>query len=175
MAHAAAKVPAGRDMTEYSVGRSVASWISAIEILIHPEDDNIDYKKVYRHLDSVQWQDDDLKKNEYEAYPRKGAPQRSLPCWIYGELLRARNDFMHGNEIDTDRLKVESGRYLHHFAAPLYRMVLAGFLGLNWLEVLPEDAAAEAMGSYIARKMQFLDAQDDFERALTRIHTPPKR
>lgn len=69
----------------------------------------------------------------YEAYAgRNETAPNTLPCWIYGEMFRARNDFLHGNPVARDRLVVQSsGQNLYNFAAPQYRACLTAFLGLK--------------------------------------------
>ena len=134
MANSAAKIPAGRDLTEHSSGRAVASWISAFEILVHPgPEGRVGLLDVYRLLESVQWSNRDCLAPVYPAHVPRGQPQdRILACWIYGELYKARNDFAHGNPVNANRLRLQSGRYLHYYAAPLYRMALTAFLNLRW-------------------------------------------
>lgn len=130
MANAAAKIPAGRDLTEYSSGRVVMSWISAFEALIHPgPEKKVGIFDVYRHFEAVKWTNKDCISPIHTAYSAcRAAQDRILACWIYGKLFHARIDFAHGNPPDASRLRLQSGRYLHYYAAPLYRMALAAFL-----------------------------------------------
>lgn len=61
-----------------------------------------------------------------------------LPCWMYGELYKARNDFLHGNPITGERLIVRpSQRSLFLYTAPLYRLALTGFLDLRFKRTVP--------------------------------------
>jgi hypothetical protein len=171
MANAAAKIPAGRDMTEYSSGRVVANWISAFEILVHPgAEGRVGLYDVYRQLEAVKWINRDCSTASHPARAGKGTPSnRILPCWIYGELYQARNDFAHGNPVDANRLRLESGRYLHYYAAPLYRMALTGFLNLRW-----ERPPSDEYDSGFPEPVAMWDLQPDFERALATVHKPPK-
>jgi hypothetical protein len=130
MAYAASQLPSGPDMTHYALGRSVGLWISAFEILAHPgENGVVGYRNIYGLLNNVEWRDPNLTVPTHDAYAGKDktAPN-SLPCWIYGDMFRARNDFMHGNPVALDRLVVQSsGQNLYNFAAPLYRALVSVF------------------------------------------------
>jgi hypothetical protein len=171
MANAAAKIPAGRDMTEFSSGRTVASWISAFEILVHPgPQGRVGIYDVYRHLESVQWQTRECSAATHPAYNPNRPPQmRNLACWIYGELYRARNDFAHGNPVDANRLRLPSGRYLHYYAAILYRLALTGFLNLQWTQ-----PANRNVDTGFPQAVDMWDPQYDLERALATTHLPPR-
>ena len=58
--------------------------------------------------------------------------KHNLGCWIYGEIYRVRNDFLHGNPVNPKSLIVKrSGRNLFSYASILYRMALTGFLDLR--------------------------------------------
>jgi hypothetical protein len=172
MANAAAKIPAGRDMTEYSAGRTVMNWISAFEALIHPGPDRrVGVFDVYRHLEAIRWANNDCTRPTHPAYSAGRPPQdRILACWIYGELFKARNDFAHGNPVDADRLKLPSGRYLHYYAAPLYRMALTGFLDLRFARRQTDE-----IDTALPQCFDILDPQTDIERALATVHRVPRQ
>jgi hypothetical protein len=79
-----------------------------------------------------------------------------LPCWIYGELYKARNDFLHGNRITAERLTVRpSNRSLYIYAAPLYRLALTGFLNLRFDRPIPSQDDTAAFAAYINDRMDF--------------------
>ena len=113
MAVAASKMPATVDTTLFSLGRSVGLWVSAFEILAHPKIGKSNLPLVYSLLDRAPWHDKALRGRRYRAYmsaikeKQKFAPQRSLPCWLYGEIYHARNDFLHGNPIKINRLRIK--------------------------------------------------------------------
>lgn len=172
MANAAAKIPAGRDMTEYSAGRTVMNWISAFEVLIHPgPEKKIGIFDVYRHFEAIKWTNKDCMSPTHPAYSASRPPQdRILACRIYGELFHARNDFAHGNPVDSSRLRLPSGRYLHYYAAPLYRMALTGFLNLRY-----RKAPHNEIDTAFPDSIDLWDPQTDIERALATIDRQPKR
>ena len=135
MAHAAAEIPALVDLTAQSLGRSVALWVSAFEILTHPRDGDAGLREVYRVLENVDWRTESCNELVHDCYlGRSGKTRRgNLACWIYGELNHARNDYLHGNELAEDRLVVKaSERNLFQFAPSLYRLLLTGYLGIDY-------------------------------------------
>ena len=169
MANQAALLPAGSDTTFYDVGRSIALWVSAFEIVAHPGDRNSNLWSVYDLFDGVEWQYRLSKVRLYKAYEagRKGMGNRPVACWLYGEIYKARNEFLHGNPVTPGRLTVKAaGRSLFQYAAPLYRMALTGFLPLRWIESFPPLDDAEALGKGIADRMQFGSYQKTIEKAL---------
>jgi hypothetical protein len=119
-------MPAGPDVTQFHVGRSIALWVSAFEILTHTGGDKVKLYDVYDRLAAAPWREKQLRHKRHMFYGSK--TKRALPCWIYGEIHHARNDFLHGNPIDRKHLIVKrSQRNLFNYAAPLYRMALTGF------------------------------------------------
>jgi len=169
MANQAALLPAGSDTTFYDVGRSIALWVSAFEILAHLGAGRSGLWAVYDLFDAVEWQYRRSRRRRYKAHEagRKGHGYRPLACWLYGEIYKARNDFLHGNPVTPGRLTVKAaGRSLFQYTAPLYRMALTGFLPLRWSRPLPAADDAEALGIAIAEQMEFRDYQKTIEKAL---------
>src|SRR5229473_7045924 len=101
MAHAAAQIPGVVGVTNYSLGRNISLWVSAFEILVHPEKDDSGVKQVYALLNQVDWRTQACKDNTYSCYEgrgkKKGQP-RNLACWIYGEINHARIDYRKSTE-----------------------------------------------------------------------------
>jgi hypothetical protein len=100
MANSAALLPAGPEATMYDIGRGVALWVSAFEILAPAK--NQGYLAIYDLLRKVEYEFSECIGDTYQAY---GYAQRRrlepLACWIYGEIYHARNDFLHGNPCST--------------------------------------------------------------------------
>jgi hypothetical protein len=179
MAHAAAQVPGWVDLTSPSLGRSVALWVSAFEILTHPEDGDAGFRQVYEVFDSVDWRTDACKQLVHEAYegrgPRKpNAPLRNIACWLYGELFHARNDYLHGNEMEDDRLIVKStGKSLFMYPQSLYRLALTGFLGLDFYGPFKPKQTGETPYDYVGMmNFRFFSRQGDHEKAVAHILKP---
>ena len=169
MANQAAQLPAGSDTTFYDVGRSIALWVSAFEILAHPGTGKSNLWAVYDLFDGVEWQYRLSGFRRYKAYEagRKGMGHRPVACWLYGEIYQARNDFLHGNPVAASRLTVKAAnRSLFQYTAPLYRMALTGFLPLRWSEPFPSTDDAEALGKNIAERIDFGSYQKAIEKAL---------
>ena len=62
MANVASLLPSNAQVTNYDIGRSVALWVSAFEILVHPgEGQYSGYQQVYDMLDTVNWSLSDCK------------------------------------------------------------------------------------------------------------------
>jgi hypothetical protein len=141
MALSAAELPGNVEVTIFDLGRSIALWVSAFEILT--ESGTCD--AVYKLLEGTKW---NLSTNSDPIYgPHKhtpGQPKRMLPVWLYGAMNHARNDFIHGNAIDPSRLIVAPGkRPLHLYTAPLYRMALTSFLDLKPPPVVAKEGESD--------------------------------
>jgi len=137
MAAQAAQLPAGVDATLYDLGRMIALWVSAFEILAHPRVGKSDLLQVYSLLDKVSYVERNVAQRRYVAY-RSKKPRRVLPCWLYGKLYQARCDFLHGNAIRMDRLNFTGAETGLFWVAPsLYRLALAGFLKLSSVQKAP--------------------------------------
>jgi hypothetical protein len=168
MAHAAAAMPTTVGNSTYDMGRSVALWVSAFEILT--PDRRKGYRKVYELLLKPKWNNSI---NLDAKYPTYGVRElMPLPCWLYGEFLHARNDFLHGNPVTSERLTAPSGRSFYYYAAPLYRMALTGYLGLTWNNPVPPIAPSEVFGANLSDHHDFIWYQRTIEDGLARIVEP---
>lgn len=168
MANAAMQTPGGRDAVFYDFGRAIALLISACEILAHPGEGKSGLKQVYELLEKVEWIRKKSAHRRYLAHSQsKIREKRNLACWLYGELHKVRNDFLHGNPVNLSRLRVKgSKRSLFDFIAPIYRMMLTGFLPLNWTRKLPSVDDAEKFAKYVADEGKYMRYQDRIEQAL---------
>jgi len=179
---AASKMPATVDVTLFDLGRSVSLWISAFEILAHPKIGKSGLVPVYDLLDKAPWHDKKLQHKRYRAFisaikaRQRGAPLRSLPCWLYGELYHARNDFLHGNPISKHRLHVKaSGRSLFQYPPMLYRMALSAFLQAKINIKVPDASRTKAYAKYVTKYFEVFSDQLDIEkgiRTVLRRHRP---
>jgi hypothetical protein len=179
MAHAAAQVPGYVDLTAQSLGRSVALWISAFEILTHPKDGDAGLKEVYRVFENVDWRTEACTEKIYECYEGRGkrkpnAPKRNLACWLYGGLFHARNDYLHGNQLRDDRLVVKSsGKSMFMYTQSLYRLLLTGFLGLDYYgPFIPKEPGDTPYDRIGMMNFRFVNRQGDHERAIARLLKP---
>jgi len=133
MANQASQAPGGTDTTYYDVGRSIALWISAFEILAHPPNANANLQVVCELLEKVKWDNASLTARRYKTYEgRNKSTRRILACSIYGELYKVRNDFLHGNRVTPSRLRFKrTTNPLGHYAACLYSMALTRAASLD--------------------------------------------
>ena len=81
MAHSAAQIPGVVGVTNQSLGRNIGLWVSAFEILVHPETDESGVKRVYALLDQVYYRTQACKDKSYFCYEgrngkKKGQPQQ---------------------------------------------------------------------------------------------------
>lgn len=181
MAVAASKMPATVDTTLFSLGRSVGLWVSAFEILAHPKTGKSGLQLVYSLIEKAPWHDKRCRKRRYRAFlssmsaKQKTAPLRSLPCWLYGEIYHARNDFLHGNPIRENRLRVKgSGRSLFQYAPMLYRMALAAFLPLKTDLAVPPVTNTKAYAEYLTKYFALFSEQRDIEQGIRTVRERPK-
>lgn len=168
MANQAAQLPAGMDTTLYDVGRMIALWVSAFEILAHPGEGMSGLHKVYELLDQLEWKYRRSAPKRYKAYPKKpNSPRRTAACWLYGEIHQARNDFLHGNEVTPVRLRIGKGEHnLFQLAAPLYRLALTAFLPLTSSGPVPSVSDIEAFAAEMVRRSSFEHYQGVAEKAI---------
>ena len=148
-------IPGVIGVTNHSLGRNIGLWVSAFEILVHPETADSGFRQVYELLDEVEWRTQACEKVIYSCYEGRGTkayPPRNLACWIYGEINHARNDYLHGNPIKQDRLNVPPhGKNLFDYVPSLYRLLLTTCAEVTPLPLpllRPESVAAR----YCARQ-----------------------
>lgn len=171
MAVAASKIPATVDVTLFDLGRTVGLWVSAFEILAHPGVGKSGLMRVYDLLEKAPWHDKGLKKCGYLAYNLSKPPvRRPMPSWLYGEIYRARNDFVHGNPIRRNRLHVKrSGRSLFQYSPMLYRMALAAFLPIDTNLEAADPADSEAYAKYVHEYFELFGQQREIEKGIKTV------
>jgi hypothetical protein len=172
MANAAAQLPSQGDFTPYDSGRCLALWTSAFEILAHPGQGHSGNVQVYNLLERANWRLSTCREPRHPAEaPIADRRSRILPCAIYSRIHRARNDYLHGNRVTDVQLSVEPfGRFLSDYAAPLYRMALTGFLGLQFEEQPPDCKDVKAHDAFESRKFDYEHYQDELESAIATIY-----
>ncbi|WP_075008664.1 hypothetical protein [Stigmatella aurantiaca] len=176
MAYHASLMPAAGDTTFYDVGRIVALWVSAFEILAHPgEDGRVNRNKVLELIKQMVWQNPDC---ESPIIDPSGKTERREPLafWICNALYECRNSFIHGNPVSADSLRLPvSDRVLFSYAAPLYRIVLTVFLQLKFNRSLPSMKDTKEISLYLTEKREFFDFQIAFEDALLTAYQSKKK
>jgi len=148
-------------MTTYDVGRSIALWVSAFEILVHPGRHGSSNQNVVHNL---------LRKTPWLLDPLKNKPEGKLAGDIYGKINETRNKFLHGNEITDETLSFRgTDGNLFKLAAPLYRMALTSFLSLKFQTPAPSTDDSTAFGKWVADSMEFKSYQKTCEKALLTV------
>lgn len=140
MAFQAARTPFNTGGTSYDIGRLVGLWVSAMEILSHSGVDRTGRDNVLRILLRLP------STYNFERGTRPSCPP--LRQWALELLYRIRNDYLHGNRVAPERLRVPNSNFdVSFYAALLYRLMLDEFLGLNEQPTdlsTPEGMAAPA-------------------------------
>ena len=167
MAYHASLLPAATDTTFYDVGRLVALWVGAFEILVHPgANGQANRDKVFELIEKTPWH---LQASANLVYDIGGKlkTKRTLALWLCQALYECRNKFLHGNPVKpADLLVPASGRAIFHYAAPLYRLALTAFLPLIYDKPIPSTSDPQACGAYISDRIDFMDPQRHAEKAI---------
>jgi hypothetical protein len=165
MANAAGSVPANTAMTFYDVGRSLALWVSAYEILAHPGGNGRSgFSTVTAELEKVKWRNSRLADKVY-TIDGKSAQRVQLAAWVCNKVYDLRNDFLHGNDVGASDLLL-NGQAVIDYAACLYRLELTGFLDLHFDQAAPDPQDTEATAAHVADRLRFDRFQEAYENAL---------
>ena len=172
----APKRPGGSDATQYDVGRAVALWVSAFEILTYKGKGRSAKKVVLSQLGRIQWLSAKLRVQDRQVkIDKEETLQTNVAGEVYGHLNRVRNDFLHGNPVTTKTLKLETcRRSVLFFAAPLFRLALTAFLDLRFSETLPDMADARDRGRHVGSRMTFRAPQRRAEDAIRMADDAPR-
>jgi hypothetical protein len=174
----AARMPAvGTSLpTIHDAGVGIALWVSALEILSHPQKAGASLRTVLGLLSGADWLTPPLKTTKYVVKCEKTAMRVNYIQKLYRELYRARNDFLHGNPVTAANLfpaKERSQPMLLHCAPLVYRAALASFLGIRQPEILPGRHLQKTK----AACFDYHAKQDVYENAVracqTRQHSHP--
>lgn len=173
MAYQASQTPAVTNTTIYDVGRSLALWVSAFEILAHPGMGRSNTDAVFRLLENVEWECRASRSRRFvvRSQAHGAGPRGPISHWLYRQMYAIRNDFLHGNPVTKHRLTIrQSKRNLFEVAAPLYRLALTGFLPLHAPRLLPRDDPR--FGESIDARLRFASYQRTLENSLEAMRQP---
>jgi hypothetical protein len=138
----------------------VALWVSAFEILARDEGRGDGLGRVRQLLSRVQLQSPKLRAHS------------SVVNTIYKRLWIARNEFLHGNPVTAERLKLEKCKKpVLWFAAPLFRLALTAFLDLRSPDL--SDTSDDQDYNHIAGGMPFSGPQRLAEDAILKADEAP--
>lgn len=177
MAFRAGEMPSGMQVNAYDAGRLIALWVSAFEILAHPEKGSVSSRVVRELISKTEWLYKAAAEPVFEKTYGNGANVKlNISAWMLEELYRLRNDFMHGNIIDDKALNIEgSGRSFFNFPPLLYRLAIAAKIDL--LKSMPAISGQDAsvLGEHISNMIDFNHPQRQIESALLFAMKPPRR
>jgi hypothetical protein len=166
MAYHASLMPALSDATFLDVGRLISLWVSALEILVRPEDRVVRREHVLNLLDKAHWERRVLNERSHTV-GHKNPIERTLAAWLCDRLYDCRNAFLHGNPVNEKSVMLpHTTRSIFEYTAPLYRVVLAETLKLQFDKPQPSLADPKACGEFIADRLSFLSPQRVIEDAL---------
>lgn len=106
----------------------------------------------------------------HKFQPKQRHTRPTLRQWALETIYAARDDYLHGNPVADDRLKLPSTDYdLSAYASLLYRVLLVQFLNLQ-LPLPPFDLSSvevqRAAGKPISDRISFERYSDKIEDAL---------
>jgi hypothetical protein len=174
-AYVANRIPAvgSGHPTIHDIGVSIALWVSAFEILSHPGKGGVNRGEVFALLGKIKWHSSEIgrrrfvirsQKRKLKNNPTQQAQRINLCQKLYGELYRARNDFLHGNRVRPSNLFARGGigeLTLLHCAPVVYRVALAAYLDIG-----PKTLGRGAPLDRLKECMESAFAWSDYERAL---------
>jgi len=149
-------------------GADLSIWASAFKILVHPGGSGqANRDKVFGMIEGTQWAFPLSGELAHNTAGKTKLVKCSLTCWLYQVFYECRNDFLHGNPVDSGNLFLaKQKRTIFEYAAPLYRIALTAFLPLGHDAPMPSANDPIAFGSYIVKHMEFIKPQENAEEAL---------
>ncbi len=125
-------------------------------------------------LESIKWRDPKLAALAHTIF-NKTSQQKQLATWICRKVYDLRNDFLHGNDVEGPSLMLNQNPIID-YAACLFRLVLTGFLGLEFTAAIPDTNDTEAIARFINERSYFNRYQRSYEEALlSAVETPMRR
>ncbi|WP_104668423.1 hypothetical protein [Ensifer adhaerens] len=161
--------------TIYDWGRCISLWVSAFEILVHPGGNGrANQDKVLEMLWEIEWLYSAMRDAVHSINfgGKRGVEQRTLPEYLYNRLYRLRNDYLHGNPVESRGFQMDNGTSVLSYPAALYRMALASKVPpqdpITYEDVFSKRRSVEEYGRY-HRSALF---QNDCECCLMRAIDP---
>ncbi|NOZ70206.1 MAG: hypothetical protein GXP46_13420 [Deferribacteres bacterium] len=117
--------------TIYDYGASASLWVSAFEILSHPQRGSVNLLTVLDLIGKYDWLHKELKRRSYVVKYRGTKKYVNLAQKLYKELYDTRNAFLHGNPVTANRLRPfgkKNAQVITRFAPLLYKVALLNYL-----------------------------------------------
>jgi len=150
IAYWAVRMPPNILSKEYDFGTSASLWVSAFEILSHPQRGKVNLCTVLKLLGKYDWINKKVKRKAYKLNYRGQQCRVNLVQKLYKELYDTRNDFLHGNPIRDSRLypfKNRKVRPITQFAPLIYKVALLSYLKQD----KPESEKSDCQNEYITK------------------------
>ena len=87
------------------IGTRIGLWVSACEVLLRSDTDNIDKRLVQEAIGAVELSNPRLTRKRFNVQHRGHSYKVALPARIYDDMYRARNLFLHGNPVEQPDLR----------------------------------------------------------------------
>ena len=174
----------------HDYGVQLALWVSAIEVLSYKRQSGGNRTAALDLLGEFRWDPHGFNQQGAELDARKFAVKERAAAGseidrpinavqhAYVLMNRARNDFLHGNEVDVASLtplEVSGGDPLPSLAAAVYRTALAAFLLRRHELPEPQSYTDEIMGRRFARAAANLEYEEALRLALGLEQRSPQR
>lgn len=98
VAYRACSMPDSNFATIYDYGTNLSLWVSAFEILSHPEEESVNQSSVLSLLDNS-FLSKELTKRLYTVFFNKIYHRVNLAQKLYNQIYNARNSYIHGNAV----------------------------------------------------------------------------
>ena len=134
IAYQACAMPISNYETIYDYGSSLALWVSAFEILAHPQTGKVQRSDVLSLLADIPLRSNKLTNRLYTISLGKNKCRVNLPQKLYSQIYDSRNNFLHGEPVKIKNLFPwgKTGRYGLHFFIPLiYNLALISHLCIS--------------------------------------------
>ena len=166
MAYNACSIPFENQGTPFDYGTKLSLWVSAFEILVHPENNNVDLEKVLKLIGKAKL---DVKELDDKIYIRKGRNGEEINInllqELYCQIYNTRNSFLHGNKVNAKDLfpfKNKNGYPLNNFAPLLYSVTLRLFMDKFYDKInIFNDEDICRLGNYMNLYNSLLKALED--------------
>ncbi len=106
----ALRFPTDALLSTQDAGLRLGLWISAFETLLNLGGGGVNLPTVVQFLDGLPWGDAALRRRIYRVPDKRIVQRVTKAAAIYGDLYKARNDFIHGNPIRRKRLWFRGSR-----------------------------------------------------------------
>jgi hypothetical protein len=157
----------------YDFGVSVALWVSAFEILVHPgKNGKSDLPAVLALVSKARFNDRVLKRRRRITY-RNQTLSGNAAEFLYWRLYMARNDFLHGNPVTPNdalyKTPKQKGRatLLNHLAPLLYQVVLLSYF--DWFAKSPrtKKVTPRSVSIHFSRGVSLAPLQNSLKVIMT--------